>query len=226
MIELGVEGLPADVADVVYADGLDAERAGRVAGQPVPVGGEVGQVGPAPAQERRVRHVPEPGQPVEDVGGVAGLARLTVVDHVEAGRLLRADDLGDGPAHVRTGRAGRQPGRPGQAAGVRGQDPLGAGLHRDLPSLDAETQSAARAGGRQAPHRLSHYVAARVQAGKFQDPPNRRAGAADHCPPAVRKEPARPVLGAQSSPERYGTSSGKAPSVMRRATRRADPLSS
>ena len=89
----------------------------------------------------------EAGQALADVGGVADLAHLAVVDDVDAGRDLLPDDLGDGVltrawsrarpvasrwSRLRACRPGR---RAGQAAGVGGEDPIGAVLHRCVPSI-------------------------------------------------------------------------------------------
>jgi hypothetical protein len=105
--------------------------------------GEVGHFAPrAWRLTGPVRHRLEAGQPLGEVGGEPALALLAVVDHVEAGLHLTADALLD-----RRGRAGfervlvvgavvllgahqlDQVVRPGDAARVRGQDPVCARLH-------------------------------------------------------------------------------------------------
>ena len=76
----------------------------------------------------------EPVEPVQHVGGVAGLARLAVVDHVKPGLQLPLDHLGHGPGHLRAVGVGPEPGGPGQAAGVSGEDALQAGQHPPIVS--------------------------------------------------------------------------------------------
>jgi hypothetical protein len=79
---------------------------------------------------------------VPDVGRIADLALLAVVDDVDAGFELLADDVADRAAHARLERRrirhaarverlerGRQVLGPRKAAGVRGQDAVGAELH-------------------------------------------------------------------------------------------------
>ena len=80
----------------------------------------------------------EAGQAVDDVDGVVGAALLAVVDDVDAGGLLLRDHIGDGLRHggVQLGAAplaGHQLVhhlfRPRQAAGVGGENSLGAAAH-------------------------------------------------------------------------------------------------
>src|SRR2546425_6545069 len=92
--------------------------------------------------DERVALAAEAVQPVLDVGRVARLAHLAVVDDVEAALDLAPHDLVHRRAdtrgqryrvhrHALLAREHRpdQVGRPGQAAGVRGQEPLRAPLH-------------------------------------------------------------------------------------------------
>src|SRR4030095_4713250 len=89
----------------------------------------------------------EPAQPVLGIGRVAGLAHPAVVDDVDAGFRLLAHDLVHGGTDAGSERRAvdghalllgeHRPDevvRSGQAAGVRRQKPLGALLHRMLPS--------------------------------------------------------------------------------------------
>jgi hypothetical protein len=126
---------------------LDGTVAGRPQDGRAPLGPrgrlrEVRPVGP-----RRHRRLPaEAGQPVAHVGGVTDLALLAVADDVHAGLDLLADDVGHGALHARSEgdrvglgarverlqRRGEVRGT-GQAAGVRGEDPVRASLHRVIP---------------------------------------------------------------------------------------------
>jgi len=80
------------------------------------------------------------------VGRVADLALLAVVDDVQAGLDLLADDVGDGAAHARVERPGIRHGPrverlqgscqvlgPRKATSVCRQDAVGAELHRREP---------------------------------------------------------------------------------------------
>jgi hypothetical protein len=111
-------------------------------GAPLAARGRLGEVGPVGAHRDRRLSV-EAGEAMTDVGGVADLPLLAVVDDVHAGVDLLPDDVADGAAHARL--EGRRIGRgagverlerrrqvlgAGKASGVRGQDAVGAELHR------------------------------------------------------------------------------------------------
>jgi len=107
--------------------------------------------GPVQTASRPARPLLDAAEPLARVGGEVALRLLAVVHDVEAHRDLAPDDLADGGAHE-----GREGGRivrtavvlrgehvaevvgPRQAAGVRGEDALGAAFHRGPPSESAE----------------------------------------------------------------------------------------
>ena len=105
--------------------------------------------------EQRVGPRLEPGQAFEHVVGPARLAVLAVVDDVDAGLDLPADDVGGGARRARRGSgallcgvlarrlrpSSTQLRRPDQAADVRGEDAVVAALHR---AVDVATLVAAR----------------------------------------------------------------------------------
>src|SRR2546427_2297028 len=107
--------------------------------------GRLGKVGPVrPNRDRRLSA--EPGESMPHVGRVADLPLLAVVDDVHARFHLLPDDIGDGTAHARLEGGGlgrgsrvqrlerrRQVLGSRQASGVRGQDAVGAELHRGVP---------------------------------------------------------------------------------------------
>ena len=105
--------------------------------------GKVGEV----LIDEGVAGAAEAVEPVLDVGGVARLRHFAVVDEVDAGIGLLPDHLGDRRAHARGQRRAidrhafllgvhhpDQIVRPRQAAGVGGQEALGAAFHRFLPA--------------------------------------------------------------------------------------------
>ncbi len=99
----------------------------------------------AGAAGRRERTL-EAGQPVDDMDGIIGAALLAVVDDVDAGSLLLLDHAGDrlgdrslersvmgaGLLHVLQQQVHHLP-RPRQAAGVGGENSLGAAPHCRFP---------------------------------------------------------------------------------------------
>ena len=91
---------------------------------------------------------PKAGEPLLDVGGILGSALLAVVHHVDAGVLLAVEDVAHGVADAGVERGLieallvlAQPqqvleiGRPGQTAGVGGENPGLAAFHG--PSVNA-----------------------------------------------------------------------------------------
>ena len=121
-----------------------AARAARVTEHAL---GELRELGEVLVDEG-VAGAAEAVEAVFDVRGVAWLRHLAVVDEVDAGRHLPAHHLGhcraypgrqraalDGHALLLGVHHAHQVLRPRQAAGMRGEKPLGAALHG--PSLDA-----------------------------------------------------------------------------------------
>ena len=118
---------------------------------------EVGEV----LVDEGVAGAAEAGEPVLDVGGVARLRHLAVVDDVDAGLDLLLDDLGHRRAHARGERRridrhalllgvhhADEIVRPRQAAGVGGEEALGAAFHRASSRDDLAQFAAAGGGGR------------------------------------------------------------------------------
>ena len=137
---LQIGDVPLRGAGVAHADRAVAGRrlAARAAGIAEDLPGQRREVDEVLVDEA-VAGAAEARQPVLDVGGVARLRHLAVVDDVDAGLDLLADDLG----HRRADRARRAPRldrhafllgehhadevlRPRQAAGMRGEKALGA----------------------------------------------------------------------------------------------------
>ena len=132
-------------------------HAGRVIVEPAARRGPPPRGSPPsrPASRHRALAV-EAGEPMAHVGRVADLALLAVADDVHARVHLLAHDVADGATHagLEGGRVGAgagvqrvqhpgQVGRPGQAAGVRGEDAVGASLHggeRNLTPLATDCQ--------------------------------------------------------------------------------------
>jgi hypothetical protein len=123
--------------------GVLRPRTARIAEHALLQARELGEV----LVDEGVSRSAETGEAILDVGGVAGLGHLPVVDEVDAGLHLLADDLGHGLTHARgqrrpidghallfgVHRADQILG-PRQAAGMRGEKALGAAVHRDSPS--------------------------------------------------------------------------------------------
>jgi hypothetical protein len=111
--------------------------------------GEIGKVGEILIDEG-VAGAAEAGEPVFDVGGVARLRHFAVVDDVDAGLALPPHHLGHRAAHARVERRALdrhalllgihhadEVVRPRQAAGMRGQEALGAADHGSHAGEDA-----------------------------------------------------------------------------------------
>jgi hypothetical protein len=130
-------------ARVAHADRCIAGRrlAARAAGIAEHAPGQVGEVREVLVDEG-VAGAAEPVEPVLHVGGVARLRHFPVVDDVDAGLALLADHLGDGGANAPSQRRAvdrhalllgihhaHEIVRPRQAAGVGGEEAVGAALH-------------------------------------------------------------------------------------------------
>ncbi len=133
----------AAACGVAHADRRVAGRslAPRAAGIAEHALGEIGEVGEVLVDEG-VAGAAEAGEPILDIGGVARLRHFAVVDDIDAGRSLLAHHLGDRRADARRERGGLDRHalllgvhhadeivRPRQAAGMGGEEALGAALH-------------------------------------------------------------------------------------------------
>ena len=148
---------------IAHADRSVAGRrlAARSAGIAEHALGEIGEVGEILVHEG-VAGAAEAGEPVLDVGGIARLRHLAVVDEIDAGLDLLAHHLGDRRAHARRQRRAidrhalllgvHHPDEvvgPRQAAGMGGEEALGAAAHRPLSARTGRLQRPAGWGARE-----------------------------------------------------------------------------
>jgi hypothetical protein len=94
---IGLRSLLVPHADRRVAGGRLAARAAWIAEHAFFQAGEVGKI----LIHERIARAAESVEPVLDVGGIARLRQLAVIDQVDAGVGLFADDFGHRRAHAR-----------------------------------------------------------------------------------------------------------------------------